>query len=647
MNDDTDLGLGSKDEPQSRPNVMNLETQFYEFGPFRLEPAERKLLRGNEAIALTPKAFDTLLLLVRNSGHLMEKDKLLNTLWPDSFVEEGSLSNNIFVLRKALGGDLTLIETVPGRGYRFVGAVRQVPFVTSPAQVGNSAGFNRDVASKFSPERRLWFMAAVLLGIVGLLVTLSLRNLRKRMLGRGSQGIVHSLAVLPMVDLSSDAHQDYFADGMTEELTTNLGKIGALRVVSRTSVMHYKDSKKPLSEIARELNVDAVIEGTVARSGSHLRMTANLIQVSPEKHLWAESYESELGNARTVQGEIVQAVAREIGVKLTQKEQALLTGARLVNAEAQDLYLRGRYVAQASPSADSTEKAIEYFEQAIQKDSNYAPAYFGLASVYSSWIPGMRSPRDLMPKAKEFAVKALQLDDTLADAHSTLGFIELFYYWDWSVAEEEFKRTMELNPNHIGAHEWHSRGLVTRGQTEKAIAEAKLSLALSPSPLSWDYPIWVFFLARRYDLALERAQELTRLAPNYVWGHLELGKIYGQRGQTEEAAQESLKVDELFGTDPTKMAQLKEAIARSGAQGYWSRTIENYKKAAKSTYVPPVLVAEACVRVGDEACVFEWLEKGFEERDDLMINLNVEPLFDGLRSDPRFKDLVHRVGIPR
>jgi eukaryotic-like serine/threonine-protein kinase len=457
---------------------------------------------------------------------------------------------------------------------------------------------------------------------------------------------IQSLAVLPLVNLSGDADQDYFTDGMTEALTTDLGKISALRVISRTSVMQYKGTRRPLHEIARELNVDAVIEGTVARSGNHLRITANLVQASPEKHLWAESYESEVGDALTVQREIAQTVAREIRLKLTQHEQNLLTAARLVNPEAQDLYLKGLYILNTIQTAESSEKAIEYFQQAILKDPNYAAAYAGLAQVYASWIPGMSRPRDLMPKAKKSAKRALSLDNTLADAHSVLGSIELFYDWDWSAAEEEFKQTMELNPNHVWAKQWHSRGLVTRGRTEEAIAEAKRSVALDPSPLGGDYPIWVFFLARRYDLALERAQELLRLNPNMAWVHFNLVQVYEQTGRAEEAVQESLKADKLFGTDPKRVAQLKEAITKSGAQGYWRRTLENYRESAKSNYVPSVLVAEACVRVGDKECAFEWLEKGFEERDDLMINLNVEPIFDGLRSDPRFQDLLRRIGLP-
>jgi TolB-like protein/Tfp pilus assembly protein PilF len=493
---------------------------------------------------------------------------------------------------------------------------------------------------------RLRLLAGLTVAGVLALLAFSATGLRERLWGKLAPANIRSLAVLPLVNLSSDAGQEFLADGMTEELTTDLGKISALRVISRTSVMRYKGTTKPLGEIARELNVDVVVEGTVARSGSLLRITANLVQTSPEKHLWAESYQSEIGNALTVQGEIARAVAREIQVKLTQREQNLLAVARPVNPEAQDLYLRGTYAFRAG-TAESSNRAINYFQQAIQKDPNYAVAYAGLADVYATWIPEMKRPRDLMPKAKEFALKALQLDNTLADPHSVLGSIELFYDWDWSKAEEEYKLAMALNPNNVWAHEWHSRGLVTRGRIEEAIREANQAIALSPSPLTWDYPIWVFVLAHRNELARDRAQELLEVAPDWVWAHFEMAQVYEQQGQLEKAAREFLKANELFGTDPQKVAQLQEAMGKAGAQGYWRRTVENYKESAKSNYVPSVLVAEACVRVGDKESAFEWLERGFEERDDLMINLKVEPVFENLRSDPRFQHLVQRVGIPK
>lgn len=628
------------------------------FGPYSVDLRSGELRKFGIRVKMGEQPFQILLMLIERPGEMVTREELRAKLWADdTFVDfDHGLNSAVQRLRDCLSDTAEKplwIETIPRRGYRFIAPVESqasaplgsnvIPGGTSSsgaAPPGTQAG-----SRIYGRRAKVWATASVV--AIAVLAGLSLSSVRERVGGRSSTPRIQSLAVLPLVNLSSDADQDYFADGMTEALTTDLGKISALRVISRTSAMQYKSSKKPLREIARELNVDALVEGTVARSGNHMRITANLVQASPEKHIWAESYESEVGDALAVQGKIAQEVARQVQVTLTQKERTLLAAARTVNSEAQDLYLRGLYIFATAETVESSERAVQYFQRAIEKDPNYAPAYSGLARVYAEWIPGKTRPHDLMPKAKEFALKALSLDNTLADAHSMLGTIELFYDWDWSAAEGEFKRTMELNANDVWAHEWHSRGLVTRGRTDEATAEAKLSIALDPSPLSGDYPIWVFILARRYDLALERTQELFELAPNYVWAHYEVAQIYEQKGRAEEAAQEYLKADELFGMDPKRVAQLTEAIARSGAQGYWRRTLENYKESSKSNYVPSVLVAGACVRVGDKESAFQWLEKGFDERDDLMINLKVEPVFDAIRSDPRYQDLVRRVGIPQ
>ena len=635
--------------PSSRP-------QLIAFDSFEVDLHSGELRKNASRIRLQAQPFKLLVLLLANAGQVVTREEICRDLWPtNTFVDfEHSLAAAVNKIRDALGDSADTpkyVETLPKRGYRFIGKVKsEPPVVIFPTETHESEGLAAVVAPKagISSTRMLVRALAAVLAVAALVAAaLFIWKSAGERVAISSPPRIHSLAVLPVVNLSGDVGQDFFADGMTEELTTDLGKISALRVISRTSAMRYKDTKKPLREIARELNVDAVVEGTVARSGSHLRVTANLVQASPEKHLWAESYESEVGDALTLQGEIAQAVAREIQVKLTQQEQNLLAAATRVNPEAHDLYLRGLYSMRGAESAGASEKAIKYFQQAIEKDPNYAVAYSALSRVYSVWIPGMtRSPRTLMPKAREFALKALTLDNTLADAHAVLGMIALFYDWDWSAAEKEYKQTMALNPNHVWAHERHARGLAAQGRKEEAIAEAKQVLALSPTPSEWDYPIWVFILTRRYDLARERAQELLEVAPNWVWGHFELAKVDEQEGQLEEAAQEFLKADELFGMDPKRVTQLKGTLAKSGAKGYWKRTLENYKESAKSNYVPSVLVAEACVRVGDKECVFEWLERGFEERDDLMINLKVEPVFDSLRSDPRFQDLVRRVGIP-
>jgi TolB-like protein/DNA-binding winged helix-turn-helix (wHTH) protein/Tfp pilus assembly protein PilF len=631
----------------------------YTFRGFEFDPQTGELRVKQRLTVLQQQPAEILLAMLERPGGLITREELVQRLWASgTFVDfDRSLNKAVNKLREALqdsADNPQFIETLPRRGYRFIAPVgtqiSEAPGSTevrSGASISGAVSSGPPVASR-GYGTRTKVVASALVVAVGLLLTLSLSRVRERWFDRHTPPRIQSLAVLPLVNLSSDLGQDFFADGMTDELTTDLGKISALRVISRTSAMQYKGSKKPLPEIARELNVDAVVEGTVARSGSRLRVTANLVQASPERHLMAESYESEVGDALTVQGEIAQAVAREIQVQLTQQEQHLLAATRLVNPEAQDLYLKGLFTMRGSESAEASEKAIKYLQQAIEKDPNYAAAYGALAGVYALWIPGMtRGPREQMPKAREFALKALTLDNTLAEAHSVLGMIELQYEWDWSAAEEEYNQTIALNPNHIDVHGWHCRGLVARGRTEEAVAEAKRIIALSPSPLGWDQVIWVFILAHRYDLARERAQDLLEVAPNWVWAHFEMAQVYEQQGQLEEAARESLKADELFGTDAKKIAQLKEAMAKSGPQGYWRRTLENYRESAKSNYVPPVLVAQACVRVGDKECAFEWLEKGFEGRDDLMIHLKVEPVFDSLHSDSRFQDLVRRVGIPQ
>ena len=624
------------------------------FGTFEADLDARELRKSGVKIKLHGQPFELLAMLLERPSEVVLREDLRQRLWPtDTFVDfDHGVNTAVNRLREALGDSAEnprFIETVPRRGYRFIAPVESHASILPgsnaavAATPSSEAGQATTQAMPRVPKRRAVVLAAAVVAIT-LLAGLSSSRVRQRFFGRRSPQI-RSLAVLPLVNLSSDKDQDYFTDGMTEELTTDLGKISALRVISRTSAMQYKGTKKPLPEIARELNVDAFIEGTVTRSGNHLRITTNLVQAFPEKHLWAKSYESQVDDVLTVQGQISEAVAREIQVQLTQNEKSLLVAARPVNPEAQDLYFRGLYTFRGRDAAES-EKALDYFRRAIEKDPNYAAAYAGLADVYSDWIPGMPRPRDLMPKAKESALKALSLDETLADAHSSLGNIELFYDWDWIAAEKEFRRTMELNPNHLWAHEWHSRGLVASGRTEEAIAEAELSLRLDPSPINWDYPIWVFLLARRYDLALQREQETLELEPNFSFGHFEQAQIYEHTGRAREAAQEFLKADELFGMDSKKVAELREAIAESGAEGYWKRTLENYKETARSNYVPSVLVAATCVRLNDKECALGWLEKGYEERDDLMINLKVEPVFDRLRMEPRYQELVRRVGIP-
>jgi len=631
------LGVASCDPPE-----------LYEFGPFRLEPDERKLLRGEEVVALTPKAFDTLVLLVRNTGHLLEKDELIRALWPESFVEEGNLTNNVFLLRKALGEDPQYIETVPKRGYRFVGAVRQLPKVaptqamSGPVLQGTPPVETKrplvEVPKNLGPLGLAAIAVAVLaIAAIGWKISFGRSATPK------AAPQIRSLAVLPLENLSRDPEQEYFSDALTEGLTNDLGKFNALRVISRTSTMQYKVTKKTIPEIARDLNVDAVIEGTVLRSGNQVRITVNLIQAQPEKHIWAESYDTEAGNILSVQASLAQSVAQQIQITLTPPEQFLLKN-RTVDPVAQDLYFRGVH-ALDSETAESARSAIDYFQQAIQKDPTYGPAYAGLAMVYAIWYPGEPEPRQKMPKAREAAEKALSLDDTLPRAHRAMGIIELCYDWNWVGAEKEFRRALELDPNDPVTHAHYAQELVILGRTDEGLAHARQAVKLDPySPEDW--PLWATYLAHRYDEALQLAKAKIALNPNYPWNHYDLALVYEQMGKPAESIQEYLKFEALSGAAPQDVAILRETADKSGFRGFWKRRLEQYRRDARSQYVSNGMVADACARVREKDCAFEWLEKAFQERDDLMINLNLDPVFDGIRMDPRFQDLARRVGLP-
>jgi len=604
-------------------------TELYEFGLFRLEPAERKLLRNNEPVVLTPKAFDTLVLLVRNNGHLLEKDELIRTLWPDSFVEEGNLSNNIFVLRKALGEDPPYIETIPKRGYRFVGDVHRLP--TPPPRVSH-------VAAKPTEMVPLTVVLAIALATVLGLVIYS-----QHLFVRHSGPTIQSVAVLPLTNLSSDAGQDYFADGMTEELTTELGSIAALRVASRTSAMQYKDAKKPLSQIARELNVDALLEGTVMRSGNRAHITLNLIQPSPERHLWTQTYDTDAGDILNVEQRVADSVAKEMRVALASRDPGVVPARHSVNLEAQDFYFRGLHALRSAAGAGRS--AIHYFQQAIEKDPNYAKAYCGLAMAYATWYPDDPGPREKMPKAREAAQKAVALEGSLSGAHMALAYVELNYDWNWAEAESEFQRTLQLDPNNAIARNFYARELVALGRTDEGLAQATRALEIDPY---WglDYSAWVFYLAHRYEDSLQLAQKLVSMDPNAAWGHWWLAANYEQLGKPKEASEEYLKFETLSGSDAPRIQRLQEGLASRGVKGFWQASLDDYQETAKSKHAPPVMVAGACARLGDKECAFQWLAKGLEERDDLMVDLKVDPVLDGIRGDPRFQDLIRRVGLP-
>ena len=622
-------------------------SKIVHFGVFQVDLHSGELYKAGLRVKLQQQPLQVLTLLLERPSVVVTREELRAKLWPtDTFVDfEHSLNTAVRKLRDALGDaaeNPIFVETVPRKGYRFIAPVERpasdalttpaqtlLPQTTPTAEPGVVAG-NR---------KRATVLVLTFAMVAGLLGSLGWKIVRDRRVSLH----IRSLAVLPLANLSGDPEQEYFSDGLTEALTNDLGKFSALRVISRTSVMHYKGSKKTVPEIARDLNVDAVIEGTVLRSGNHVRVTVNLIQAWPERHLWAEDYETEAEDLLSVQVNVAQSVARQIQLRVTPPEQSRLSS-HTVNPAAQDLFFRGLR-ARNSGTAEAAKNAIGYFQQSIQKDPTYAPAYAGLAATYAEWYPGESGPRETMPKAREAAQKALALDETLPNAHTVMGYIEFCYDWNWADAEKEFKRALELDPNDLSAHNNFARELVILGRTDEGLVHMRQAISLDPYSRGGDYPIWVTYLAHRYDEAEQLATAKIALDPNDPWNHYDLALVYEQMGKPTESVQEYLKFESLSGAEPRTIVRLQEAFGKSGARGFWRRHLEDYREAAKSGYVNAGMVAQACARVGERDCAFEWLEKGFQDRSDLMVTLNADPVFDGIRTDRRFQDLIRRVGL--
>jgi serine/threonine protein kinase/tetratricopeptide (TPR) repeat protein len=466
---------------------------------------------------------------------------------------------------------------------------------------------------------------------------------------RATRGRIQSVAVLPLADLSDQQPApDYFADGMTEALITDLAKIKALRVISRTSVMQYKGVQRPLPQIARELNVDAVVEGSVLRSGKRVRITAQLIDAATDQHLWAESYERDLRDVLSLQGEVARAIANDIQVKLTPQEQARLVSARSVDPEAYQLYLKGRFYWNKRTEA-GLKKGIEYFHQAIDLDPNYALAYAGIADCYSllGWdLFGPLPPREALPIAKAAARKALETDDSLAEAHNSLAWTKLAFDWDWTGAEREFKRAIELNPGYAITHHWYAECLAGMGRYAEALAEIRQAQELDPLSLIISSIVgWVLYFDRKNDQAIAEFRKTLELDPNFWVAHWTLGRAYEQKAMFTEAIAEIQKAIDFSGSSPLSFAALGHTYAVSGRRAEAERVLNQLKGSSKQTYISPYGIAAIHAGLGEKDQAFLWLEKAYEERSGWLIWLRAEPGSDPLRSDPRFQDLLRRIGL--
>jgi TolB-like protein/DNA-binding winged helix-turn-helix (wHTH) protein/Flp pilus assembly protein TadD len=633
---------------------MNAELkQSYEFGPFRLDPENRIFLRDCQPIALTPKVFDTLVLLVERSGRLVLKDDLMTAIWPDSFVEESNLTQTVFMLRKALGetgSDQRYVVTVAGRGYRFAADVKQVLGNGHSAPATTTVSPQPEVRSAVEKSNsRRWpvfaGIAILLVAAVGAYFQWFHAQTRPQLFG----GRV-MLAVLPFENLTGDPGQDYFSDGLTEEMIAQLGRIDPehLGVIARTSVMHYKNSQEQLEQIARDLGVQYVLEGSVRRDSDKVRITAQLIQMKDQTHLWARQYDRETSRLLTLQDEIAQEVADEIRITLGQDKWIDIAHPGSLppkTAEAYDLYLKGQYFWNKR-TVEGFQRAIDYFQQAIVKDPSYARAYAGLADSYAliSGYSGVPQA-DFMPKARAAALRALEIDDSLPEAHAALALIVQDYDWDWQTAGKEYRRAIELNPNYATAHHWYAEHLAFLGRFDEALRESDRAGQLDPLSLiiASDHGV-ILYYSRQYDRAIGQFRAVLDMDPSFSRAGM-MTQAYVEKGWFKEALAFMESRRRLASDGAWTWATLAYVYGRSGQPVQARRALMKLQELNRHQQIDPAPFVTAYIGMGDKDQAFAWLEKAYSQHSYALITLKVEPSYDPLRSDPRFQDLIRRVGL--
>ncbi len=630
------------------------------FGTYEVSFQSGEVRKAGVRIRVQQQPLKLLEALLEHPGTVVTREELRSRVWPDESFGDFDQAVNIAIakLRSALGDSAEnprYIETLPKRGYRFIADVSFVdtdgrirrPESASADSTGPEPGRQLQGNGPAVPARRRLRTTRRI--IIALAVALSLTIVSVLLVrSRGHRATaIRSLAVLPLDNLSGDAAQNYFADGMTDELITDLAQISALRVISRTSVMVYKGARKPLPQIARELNVDAVVEGTVLRAGDQVRITAQLIDASTDKHLWSQSYEGQLRDTLALQDRVARAIAEQIQINLTPREQAALKSVRVVNPEAYESYLKGRYFWNKR-TAEGLRVALAYFNQAIEEDPNYAQAYSGLADTYAllgDWQYAVMTPAEANPKAKAAALKAVELDSALGEAHNSLAFALDGFDWDLDSGGKEFRRAIELNPGYATAHHWYAWHLALLGQYDQAIAEMKKAESLDPLSLIINADLAeLLVLAHSYDESIRLSRKTIEMDPNFAMAHNQLAQAYLQQHRYEEAVAELQKAVQLSGGSPTCIANLARAYALSGQRSKAVKLLNELKARSTPGYSHASEVAVIYVSLGEMDEAMNWLERGYAERFNP--GVLIRPGFDPLRSDPRFVNLAHRVGLP-
>jgi TolB-like protein/DNA-binding winged helix-turn-helix (wHTH) protein/cytochrome c-type biogenesis protein CcmH/NrfG len=582
---------------------------FYQFGPYRLDPVERVLRRDEQPVPLPPKDVEMLIVLVQHAGHIVEKDELLEKIWPGVFIEEGNLSRRIFNLRQVLG-DEKYIETVPRRGYRFTAAVQEAGESSPSADAALvQTGLVQTSASSPKKAFRLWSLSlAVVLIITATLVSQHLWRTR----GNSSQKVM--LAVLPFANMSGDANNEYFADGFTEEMITQLGQVQPARlgVIARTSAMRYKSTQLSAAQICQELGVNYLLEGSVRQAGDRVRITAQLIQASDQTHLWAESYDAPLTDVLHLQQDIATRITNSLRLELLPAQGGAVSNAHLDPAAYRD-YLLGLNESSKGTRAGE-EKAIEYFQTAIAAEPGNARFYAALAEAYGRSVPYYSPPAVTMPLAKQAAQKALALDPRSATAQAILGDTHLLFDWDWQSAEAAYRRALEINPSSPEARLGYANYLSTLGRHDEALAQVQQVYLVDPLAVdSRIEAIWVYFFSGRMEETVAQARKTLELEPQAGYPYALLALSYSQMGRSQDAVQAARRAAEVSDS-PSVIVVAASALARVGERDMARQFVDRALKLAESKYVCRFLLAAAYTDLNEKEKALESLERGLREK---------------------------------
>jgi TolB-like protein/Tfp pilus assembly protein PilF len=567
-------------------------------------------VRDGQAVSLPPKDLETLVVLVERSGHVVSKDELLQKVWPGVFIEEGNLARHVFNLRQVLGEDpdgRKYIETVPKRGYRFIGVLEEheegqpkVPAVVS-ADLAPAV-----VYARYRRGLWLWSLVIVLAAAAALVLW--------RLETRNSSPQRVMLAVLPFVNLSGDAHEEYFADGLTEEMIAQLGQLqpAKLGVIARTSIVRYKNTKENMAQIGQELGVGYLLEGSVRRADGRVRITAQLIQAAPQTHVWAESYERPLMDVLSIQREIAERVTHSLSIELLPNNISA-AGAAPVNLESYDKYLLGRHELELG-TRESVGKAIEYFQAAIAEDANDARLYSALAKAYGAATTYYSSPAEVMPKAKEAALRAVQLDPNFASAHVDLGYARLFFDWDWAAADSEFRRALEINPSLPEAQLGYADYLGTLGRSDEALARVQQAYLYDPLNVeSRNEALWIYYFSGRMPETIDQCRKVNELEPAAGTPYSVLAMAYAQMGNRPETIRAADQVIRI-GNSASDLATVASALAQVGEKAQAEKVLNKALELAKHQYVCRFIVATAYTELGENEKALESLEQAFLQR---------------------------------